>query len=354
MVLSSGKPDHARRGADARRRLDRGKAPPRLCTGGAAASLVLILSYLLVFALAAAAEPLRLATWHGDFSRKGPGLLLKQLDEAEADLTPILQAAPDVLLLTDFDYDAGGAALSALQAQLRAGGLDLPHRLAARPNSGRPTGLDLDGDGRLGGPRDAQGFGWFNGQGGMALLARWPVVLAADFSTLLWRDAPESALRPEDAGAAVQRLSSVAHWQLRLEAPGGALVLLVLSATPPVFDGPEDRNGRRNRDEVLLWLHHLDGRLGPVPERPVVIMGNLNLDPRRGAGLHEAARRLLSHPRLTDPTPAMDTVTWERTGPMRVSYLLPDEALAVAGAGATPPAPGMGPHRLIWLDLHPP
>lgn len=300
------------------------------------------------------AEPLRLATWHGDFSRKGPGLLLKALEAEEGDLSPILDSRPDLLLLTRFDYDAGGAALAALRGRLRARGLDLPHGFAARPNTGLGSGLDLDGDGRLGGPRDAQGFGWFSGQGGMALLSRHPLRLEADFTALLWKDAPDSALRPGEVGFALQRLSSSAHWLLRLERPGGAIAVMTLAATPPVFDGPEDRNGRRNRDEVLLWHHLLDGRLGAVPDLPVVVMGNLNLDPHRGEGLHEAVQRLLDHPRLRDPAPGTETVTWDSTGPMRVSYLLPDKAFDVTASGATPPAPGMGPHRLIWLELQPP
>ncbi|WP_418592744.1 endonuclease/exonuclease/phosphatase family protein [Ponticoccus sp. (in: a-proteobacteria)] len=306
-----------------------------------------------MLALAASAEPVRLATWHGDFSRKGPGLLLKELESGGPDLSTILGAEPDVLLLTDFDYDAGAAALGALQRRLKAGGLDLPHRFAARPNTGRATGLDLDGDGLLGGPRDAQGFGWFSGQGGMAVLARWPISLAADRSATLWKDLPDSAIAADDPGFAVQRLSSTAHWRLTVALPGMALTLLTLAATPPVFDGPEDRNGRRNRDEVLLWIRVLDGALGPAPEGPVILLGNFNVDPKRGDGRHEVARRVLSHPRLRDPHPGTDTVTWYSTGPMRVSYVLPDKALPLAGAGITPPSPdpALGPHRLVWIDI---
>lgn len=272
------------------------------------------------------------------------------------DLSPILASAPDVLLLTDLDYDAGGAALGTLQGALRAGGLDLPFRFARRPNTGLGTGLDLDGDGYLGGPRDAQGFGWFAGQGGMALLARWPVTLVEDLSSTLWKDAPDSAIAPDDPGFAVQRLSSVAHWRLEVAVPDRPLTLLTLAATPPVFDGPEDRNGRRNLNEVLLWTQVLDGRHGDVPEGPVILLGNFNVDPERGDGRHEAARAVLSHPRLQDPQPGVDTVTWDATGPMRVSYVLPDKALTVTGAGVTPPSPdpAMGPHGLVWIDIAPP
>lgn len=316
--------------------------------------MILLASYLLVaFAFAASAEPLRIATWHGDFSRKGPGLLLADFDKAPPDLAPILAAGPDVLLLTDFDYDAGLVAADKLRAILAGQGLDYPHVLAARPNTGMPTGLDIDGDGRRGGPRDAQGFGWFSGQGGLAVLSRFPLRLEADYSAVLWKDVPDSAIAPDDPAFEVQRLSTAAHWAVTVEVPGKALTLLTLAATPPVFDGPEDRNGRRNRDEVLLWTHVLDGALGTVPQGPVVLLGNLNLDPDRGEGLHEAAARVLAHPRLQDPLPGTASVQWDSTGPMRVSYVLPDRALRVTDAGITLPAAESGSHALVWVALDP-
>ncbi|SMX33015.1 hypothetical protein MAA8898_00377 [Maliponia aquimaris] len=258
-----------------------------------------------------------------------------------------------MLLLTDFDYDAGLVAVDKLRALLAGQGLEYPHVLAARPNTGMPTGLDIDGDGRRGGPRDAQGFGWFSGQGGLVVLSRYPLHLEADHSALLWKDAPDSAIAPDDPALAVQRLSSAAHWAVTVQAPDAPLTLLTLAATPPVFDGPEDRNGRRNRDEVLLWAHVLDGALGAVPEGPVVLLGNLNLDPDRGEGLREAAARVLAHPRLQDPLPGAATVQWDSTGPMRTSYVLPDRALTVIGAGVIPPAPETGRHGLVWVDLRP-
>ncbi|EBA08432.1 endonuclease/exonuclease/phosphatase family protein [Sagittula stellata] len=303
------------------------------------------------FAIAARAEGLRVATWHGDFSRKGPGLLLQDIVAGEVGLGPILDAAPDILVLTDMDYDGGLLALSALRDALRGGGLDLPHGLAVRPNTGRPTGLDLDGDGRLGGPRDALGFGYFNGQGGMAVLSRFPLEMERDLSDLLWKDAPESLIADDDPGRDIQRLSTAGHWQVGVDTPWGRMSLLTLAATPPVFDGPEDRNGRRNLDEAVLWLHVLDGRLGAVPQVPVILIGNLNVDAERGDGLRDAARRVLAHPRLQDPMPGTDTVRWDATGPMRVSYVLPDTRFIVSGAGITGPVPEAGPHGLIWVDL---
>jgi hypothetical protein len=292
---------------------------------------------------------------------------------------------PDILLLTDIDWDADGAALSALAARLAEQGLDYPHQLALQPNAGLASGLDLDGNGRLGEPRDAQGYGRFLGHGGMALLSRWPLGEARDMSGLLWRDLPGARLAqvdgapfPSEAAQAAQRLSSTGHWVVPVEAPGRELTLLAWAATPPVFDGPEDLNGRRNADEIALWQRLLDGVWGPPPP-DVVLLGDANLDPDDGEGLHEAMAALLSDPRLQDPAPrsdgarlapgpvgagdpALDTADWPEDGPgnLRTSYILPTTGLQVTGTGVVWPLPddplapaveAAGPHRLVWVDL---
>ena len=295
---------------------------------------------LILLAGPALADPLRVATWHGDFSRKGPGLLLRELLSDKApDVSAVAVLSPDVLVLTDLDYDAGHVALGVLADKL--GGY--PHVFALRPNTGMATGLDLDGDGRLGGPRDAQGYGWFAGQGGLALLSRYPLTLVADHTARLWKDTPDTLWTSDEPEG--QRLSTSAHWAVRVDAPV-PFTLWTLAATPPVFDGPEDRNGRRNHDEVMLWAHELDRGLAG----PVVLAGLLNLDPARGEGLRAAAERVLTHPRLQDPLPQLPTVDWDSVGEMRVSYVLPDAGLKVLNAGITP-VPGSGPHRVVWVDL---
>ena len=289
------------------------------------------------------------------------------------------QVAPDVLLLTDIDYDRDGLALQALADRM---GFD--HSFALLPNTGMATGLDLDGNGYLGDAQDAQGFGLFSGQGGMGLLSRWPIDAGAvrDLSALLWRDLPGAVLPQglpwSDEVAAVQRLSTTAHWIVPVMAPGGPVDVMAFSATPPVFDGPEDRNGLRNRDELRLWTQVLDGTFGPVP-RNFVIAGNANLDPADGDGLRDAMTAFLADPRLTDPLPrspggvaaadqgqtgdpALDTADWpdDAPGNLRVSYVLPAATWTVTGSGVFWPAPDdpdaalaetAGPHRLVWVDL---
>ena len=318
----------------------------------------------LLAAAPAWAQDIRIATYHAAFDRKGPGLLLRDLLERPAEdaaaVAIIAAARPDVLLLTDFDWDADGAAVAALADRLARAGLDLPYHYAPQPNTGLPTGVDIDGDGRSDGARDAQGYGRFTGQGGMALLSRWPLDLqgTTDLTALLWRDLPGSRIAPGDPAAAVQRLSSSGHWIVPVQAPH-PFVLLCYHATPPVFDGPEDRNGRRNADETALWRLLLDGALPwPAPAAPVVVIGNANLDPERGEGLRTEMAALLAHPRLRDPAPAgpmgTATVDWPqpRPGPMRVSYVLPDAALTVAGSGIVWDDAASA-HKLVWLDIRP-
>ncbi len=345
------------------------------------------------------AETLRIATFNAELDREGPGLLLRDIRSGEdaqvaAVVGVIAAQSPDVLLLTSFDFDLGLVALEALADRLSEAGAAYPHRFALRPNTGWSTGLDMDGDGRLGGPGDAQGYGAFAGQGGMAILSRLPVDTGAvrDFSTLLWRDLP-GALLPESDGAPfpsaevqeVQRLSTTGHWAVPVVLPdGGRLTLLAWHASPPVFDGPEDRNGRRNHDETAFWLRMLDGDLPfAPPEPPFVLLGDANLDPQDGDGRGEAMRALLAHPGVRDPQPrsaggaaaaqtganaahggdpAMDTADWPDDGPgnLRADYVLPSAELELAGAGVFWPI-GDDPmaatveaasrHRLVWVDI---
>ena len=275
--------------------------------------------------------------------------------------------APDVLVLTEFDYDLDGVALAGFADQFD----DLyPYRFATRPNTGLATGLDLDRNGRVGEPRDAQGYGRFAGDGGMAVLSRYPIGDVTDLSGLLWQDLPGAVL-PVAGGApfltddvrAVQRLSTTGHWIVPIALPDGPLAVMAFSATPPVFDGPEDRNGLRNRDELRLWELVLDGGFGPPPDH-FVIAGNANLDPVDGDGDSAAMAAFLARPDLQDPLPGLDTADWpEVDGPgnLRVSYVLPATDWRVMDAGVDWPAPDdvlsdgdppvAGPHHLVWVDI---
>ncbi len=348
---------------------------------------------LILAALPVTAETIRIASFNTELQREGPGLLLRDIrrgkdDQIAAVVAVIAATRPDILALQGIDWDHDGAALGAFADLLRIAKVDYPHSYAPRPNSGLATDLDLDGDGRKGGPGDAQGYGAFSGQGGLAVLSRFPIQTdkARNFSTFLWRDLPNALLPrhgdgapfPSAAALAIQRLSSTGHWVVPVNLPGGGvLTLLTFQAGPPVFDGPEDRNGRRNHDEIMFWRAWLDGAFGPAPQRGLVLAGGANLDPNDSDGRRQAIRALLEDPRLRDPLPqstgaaqagkqghlgpdALDTVDWPGPGRLRVDYVLPSRDWRVAGAGVYWPTPGQdgyttalaaSRHRLVWVDL---
>ncbi len=294
----------------------------------------------------------------------------------------IARADADILVLSGIDYDHGRHALGALRDRLNDAGVLYPHTFSQRPNAGLATQDDLDGDGRARGPRDAQGYGEFAGQGGLAVLSRYPVTGWVDHSENLWRDLPGALILESDAGWKAQRLSSNAHWELEVEGPWGPLTLWVFHATPPVFDGPEDRNGRRNHDEAAFWLRRLD--LAP-PRGAFVLLGDANLDPLDGDGRPEAILALLDHPLLQDVEPrseagavmaaaegganlthrgdpTLDTANWadDENGPgnLRVDYVLPSrhwraDAAGIAWTRSDGDADGAPRHGLVWVDLVP-
>lgn len=336
----------------------------------------------------AAADTLRLAYFHSELSRDGPGLLLRDIlsgdEQIQAWVRVVKGADPDVLVIGDIDFDLHGAALNALSERLE----DYPFRFAERPNRGLDSGRDLDADGRLGGPGDAEGYADFAGQGGMAVLSRLPFDLggAVSFSDFKWRDLPEHLAL--DDGRNPERLSTTVHWDLPLILPDERrLHLLSWHATAPVFDGPEDRNGRRNHDETRFWDLYTHGDLAHAPPTNFVIMGTANADPLDGESRPAAIRSLLASPLVQDPAPksagglaaaqrdaginamqrgdpAADTVDWpdtaDRPGNLRVDYVLPSRGLKIVASGVLWPDDAdplstdvstASRHRLIWLDI---
>lgn len=270
---------------------------------------------------------------------------------------------PDVLLVLGFDYDAGLVALTALSDRLAE---PYPHLFALRPNAGWPTGVDVDGDGRLAEAQDAHGYGRFPGEGGMALLSRLPIAAdeVADFSDVLWRDLPggrgAAVLSPE--ALEVLRLPTMGLWRVPVVLPSRQrLQLFTLHAGPPVFDGPEDRNGIRNEDEIRQLLAQVEAWSGG----PFAVMGTLNVDPEpgRGEGRRAVLSELLTHPSVQDPIPlAPDgtaaTTNWAEPDPgrLRVDYILPSTDLSVQAAGVhrtadDPMAELASGHRLVWMDI---
>lgn len=331
------------------------------------------------------AEPLRVATYNAELTRAGPGLMIRDIlgnkDQQISAVVEVIAALDaDILLLTGIDYDLGQVGITALADRLSLAGVSYPHRLALRPNSGIPSGFDLDANGRLGEARDALAFGRFAGAAGMAVLSRYPIEMQnmRDFTGLLWQDLPGALLPPDltQQMRAIQPLSTSGHYEIPIRINGMTLRLLAFYATPPVFDGPEDRNGRRNHDETALWLRLLDGTLAmPPPAAPFVILGQTNLDPVDGEGRPAALRAVLAHPAVQDPEPrgdhgrvepggdpALDTALYDKIGGLRVEVVLPSADLKVAKSGvmwpsvADPLAATLATasrHRPVWVDILP-
>jgi hypothetical protein len=369
----------------------------------------------------------RFATFNASLNRAAEGQLIIDLStpdnfQAQNAAETIQRVRPDVLLINEFDFDAGGEAARLFQRNYLSVGhngaapIHYPFRFVAPSNTGIPSGFDLDNNGTVGGPNDAFGFGAYPGQFGMAVFSRFPILQGhvRTFQHFLWKDMP-GALLPDDPATpapadwyspeelAVFRLSSKSHWDLPVLVGGRVVHALVSHPTPPVFDGPEDRNGTRNFDEIRLWTDYLvpsrgrylyddQGRRGGLARgASFVIMGDQNSDPFDGDSLPGAAQQLLEHPpvntSLTPSSPggpeqaelqgganvnhrsdpAFDTADFADVpgpGNLRADYVLPSRNLRMLAARVFWPLStdplfrlvGVFPfptsdHRLVWVDV---
>jgi endonuclease/exonuclease/phosphatase family metal-dependent hydrolase len=372
--------------------------------------LGLVAAAIFAAEVAIADEPespmIRIATLNASLYGETAGEIRDRLqdgrDEQGERIAAIVQSVrPDVLLVNEIDYDDGGTSARLLAERFfadgrgRRDGIDYPYVLALPSNTGVDSQLDLNDNGRRGEPNDAWGYGRYPGQYAMAVFSRYPIVRdgVRTFRTFLWKDLP-SAQRPVDPDTGDPyhdeptwvrlRLSSKTHADVPVRIGNTALHLLVSHPTPPVFDGPEDLNGRRNHDEIRFWSDYLAGstatqliddrgQRGGLPvDAPFVILGDLNADPDRGDGRRGAIRGLLNHPRVRDPRPtspgaadASDgdrpaaTADFGQPGPLRVDYVLPSQTLEVERSGVFWPArsePGRdlvtaSDHRMVWVEV---
>ena len=312
----------------------------------------------------AQAETLRIATFNAELTRRGPGLLLRDIkrgkdEQVDAFITLITEVRPDVIALQGIDYDLRRTALIAFIATLSNAGLTYPHHFTSPPNAGQSSGLDLNGNGTLGDADDAHGFGRYNGMGGMAVLSRFPIDEDAveDFTPMLWRDL-SGHIYPTENGApfageevfAAHRLSSRGHWVVPIQTPDqGTLQLMTFHATPPIYDGDEDRNGRRNHDEVAFWLDYLEY---DTNAQPFILAGTANIDPKQGSGRRKAIKTLLASPILQNPFDDSPTADFRNPlpGDLRVDYLLPSKDWRVVANGMVS-APKASRHSLLWVDV---
>ena len=382
-------------------------------------SLLLLICCLLlpIAALAVddSGQKVRFATFNIAMGLQSEGELHQRLqsgqDEALKKVAAVIQRVrPDVLLLNEFDwYELDSAVLFINNyldtPQFGNEAISYAHALNGAVNTGWDSGLDLNGNGVLGEPQDAWGYGSFSGQYGMMVLSRFPMQLQRSFRLFKWADMPDARVPLNPDGSSYYpeaiwkelRLSSKNHWDIEITIENQAVHFLVSHPTPPVFDGPEDRNGVRNHDEIRLWADYVNpqrsayiyddtGVDGGLPgNSKFVIAGDLNADPFDGDSSAKAILQLLENPKLDascvplsegaeeasreqggknlehQGNPASDTGDFndKYTGNMRIDYVLPSATLNVSGCGVFWPASGqpghnltdVSDHHLVWLDV---
>lgn len=373
------------------------------------------------------ANAIRVATYNVSLNRKRANQLTEDLlkgdKQARAIATVIRAIQPDVILLNELDYsaDMNNARIfvekyladSALDL-LGNGPWDMPYQYAGPVNTGVPSGLDQNGNGKTNDPEDAWGFGHFPGQYGMAVLSRIPIDedMIRTFQLFKWSKMPNAMMprEPRDLRPYYKtevwtelRLASKSFWDIPVKSSHGRFSLLASHPTPPAFDGPADHNGCRNHDEIRLlndyitpsessYLQDDRGQSGGIADgQPFVIVGDLNSDPVDGESRHEAIKRLISHARIVQTpapvsrgaveahrlqakanvaqksAPESDTADFSdgSVGNLRVDYVLPSKDFAVQASGVFWPSEIDWPekkgiikemmnasdHHLVWMDL---
>lgn len=375
------------------------------------------------------AGTLRVATYNASLNRATAGKLTEDLKSNDAQIqaiaTIVRAVQPDILLVNEIDYSTEADNAALLDSEyfsksspdlLGREAWPMKFHYSAASNTGMPSGMDLDNNGRDNEPNDAFGFGRFPGQYGMAVFSRFEIA-AADVVTMkdfLWSKLPD-AMRPmnpktgksyySDATWAKLRLSSKSFWDVPIRTPNGTLHILASHPTPPAFDGPEDRNGCRNHDEIKLIQLYIESsteltddrgnKLAFSKDSPFVILGDLNCDPKDGDSKSSAINSLINHPQMAKSAaprseggkqasarqgesnarhksdPAEDTADFNdnSVGNLRADYALPSKHLKVISSGIFWPLHedvaadqvdvvkkllDASDHHLVWVDIQMP
>lgn len=350
----------------------------------------LALTILTLLVLPASAQPvkIRVATFNVEDVRTAD---LRDAENARMrDLARVIaDIRPNIILLNEMAYDMPGGpdvvpsepagSNAARFVALHLADVEgVPRYKAWMPpvNTGVPSGFDLDNDGTVRSTppaagdaaagraygNDCHGYGTFPGQYGMALLVDERLTIdeanIRTFQRYPWTYM-QGAFLPIDATGkpwftgdepTYVRLSSKTFADVPVKLPNGATVHLLCShPTPPAFDGPEQRNRKRNHDEIRLIGEYIDdapflvddkdkeGGLGRFDS--FIVLGDLNADPRKGDSFKNPIERHLKGNRRVrfDFTP---TSTVQRPGldpadtasfKLRVDYVLPSRDIEVVG-----------------------
>ncbi len=351
-------------------------------------------------------DAIRIATFNTSLYGKQAGQVLSRLrggkNRQAIDLASIIQTVrPDILLVNEIDYDDEGKTVDAFgdeYLEIGQNGLSAikyPYRFAIPSNTGQPSMLDLDGNGKSTDANDAWGYGVYPGQYAMAVYSRFPIVESElrTFQNYRWSQLP-NALRPTfpktgksyytDKVWKQLRLSSKNHTDVPIQIGTRIIHLLASHPTPPVFDGADDHNGCRNHDEIRFWEDYLagpsstylvddQGKTGGLPDQALfVIAGDLNSDPESGDSRRSAIQGLLQNNKLHDSKPASigasesagkdaqhATANFGKGRQMRIDYVLPSRGLTLLDTGVFWPSRNdqqsqwvsATDHRLVWIEV---
>ena len=313
---------------------------------------------------------------------------------------------PDIILLNEFDNsDKNHQALKSFinnylnKSQQGKPAINYPYFYQGPVNTGVNSGLDIDGNGKGNQlPGDGYGYGHFPGHFAMALLSKYPIDLASirTFQYFKRKDMP-NALKPinpktnkpwySDEVWQALRLSSKSHWDIPVNVNGKKIHILASHPTPPVFDGAEDSNGKRNHDEIRFWVDYISAEKsgyiyddkgikgGLNSNDSFVILGDLNASVSDGSAITSGIGALLSDDKVQDAMPTSEagikhspentnakhhTAYWR----MRADYVLPSvSGFTINDSGIFWPLKdnenyrlikdrkASSDHRLVWLEL---
>jgi hypothetical protein len=288
-------------------------------------------------------DSVRFSTFNASLNRFFEGQLAMDLStpnnqQAKNVAETIQRYRPDVLLINEFDFWAQDPQRPVdlfrdnyLEVSQHGAApiTDFDFSFIAPSNTGISSGKDLNNNGVIDTTPgdtaygdDSFGFGEFPGKFGMVVYSKYPIDTAnvRTFQTFLWKDMPGNLMpvpfySPDEV--AIFRLSSKSHWDVPIRIGKKTVHFLVSHPTPPVFDGPEDRNGRRNNDEIRFWADYvMPSRAGYIyddegvrgglhPGELFVIAGDQNSDPLDGDSIPGSIQQLLDHPLVnTKETPS--------------------------------------------------
>ncbi|MDN5756434.1 MAG: endonuclease/exonuclease/phosphatase family protein [Arthrobacter sp.] len=359
---------------------------------------------------------LRAAAFNSSLSRGYAGELAQDLsragDESASAVAEVIQRTnPDVVLLSDFDYDEDHEAAEGFrthylqQDQNQQQAVDYPYMYVAPTNHGVPTGADLDGNGTVGDATDGFGHGDFPGQHGMVLYSKHPIQRDGirTFQNLLWTSMPDNRLPTGEYSPLVRtilRLNSSTTWDVPVTIEGNTVHVVAVDPGAAV-DEEGNEHRRRNADEIRLISDYVagggdadyitddQGHSGGLPDDArFVVLGDLGVGPGQGDSARSATKQLLGNAAVNDPRPTspgaeeygagdppapdagklsapnLRTSIDGAAGALRSDYALASISLDVAGAGVFWPSarqPGRalvygdpapsGNHRLVWVDI---